>query len=347
MHIKERLFGKTAGKEVMAITLTNRSGASITAMTYGASLLEWSVPDKAGKFDNITLAFDNLDDYVTHRPFYGATVGRVAGRIAHGSFEMDGDPYQLETNQETNHLHGGNSGLDTKVWDYQTEQDDQEARIIFSYLDAEGSNRYPGNLKIQVTYTFTEDNEWKIDYQAETDAPTLFNPTNHVYFNLHGTVSKTILDHQLFVDADRFVELNEQSIPTGRRPDVAGTPFDFRTARLTSQATESTHSQTLQVSGLDHPFVLNHDANRLDASLYDPQSGRKITMKTSEPVVVIFMHNGASPLKIANNPIPAYAGITLETQDYPDAINQAHFGSIVLRPGETYRSETTYSFHIE
>lgn len=347
MHITEHVFGKMNEIEIKAITLKNKTGAAITATNYGATLLEWLAPDREGNFVNITLGLDNLDDYVSYRPYYGATIGRVAGRITGGTFTLNNTQYQLEQNQNGNHLHGGLQGLDTKIWDYRVENGEDEASIIFSLTDPEGSNAYPGTLQVEVTYTFTEDNEWKVSYQATSDAPTLFNPTNHVYFNLNGEWDTNILNHELFINADSFVELNANTIPTGHKLPVAGTPFDFREPTLAKQATESNHPQTKQVGGLDHPFVLNKADQAVHASLYEETSGRCIEMVTSEPVVVVFMHNGPSEFDYKGKKIPAYAGITLETQNYPDAINQEGFGNIVLNPGETYRSETVYKFSIK
>lgn len=347
MQIEERVFGKVNETDITAITLTNKSGASITAMTYGATLLEWQAPDKNGTLANITIGLDSLDDYVNNRPYYGATIGRVAGRIAEGKFVLNGTDYQLEANDHGNHLHGGVHGLDTKIWDYRLENKDDEAKIIFSYKDEAGENQYPGTLTVEVIYTFTEENEWKINYRATTDAPTLFNPTNHVYFNLNGNMVGTILDHELFVNADEFVELNDNTIPTGNKVSVSGTPFDFRQPTFTKQAPESDHPQTKAVAGLDHPFVLKQANGEPHASLYSKESGRRIEMSTTEAVVVVFMHNGPSAFNYQGEPLPAYAGITLETQNYPDAINQTNFGNIVLQPGDTYTSETVYKFSID
>lgn len=347
LKIEERIFGKINETDIKTVTLTNKTGASITAMTYGATLLEWIAPDKNGHFANITIGLDNLEDYVLHRPFYGATVGRVAGRIAQGKFNLNGTDYQLEQNQNGNHLHGGMQGLDTKVWEYRVENSEDEASIIFTYTDPAESNNYPGTLDVEVTYTFTEENEWKVSYKATSDAPTLFNPTNHVYFNLHGNMTGTILDHELTIAADHFVELDDNTIPTGKKVTVEGTPFDFRQPTLIKQAAESDHPQTKEVAGLDHPFVLNHVENTIAASLYESESGRRIEMTTTEPVVIVFMHNGPSTFEYNGKPIPAYTGITLETQGYPDSINKDDFGNTVLRPSEIYKSQTIYKFSVE
>lgn len=348
MQISQKKFGMFHNQEVPAITLMNKNGISITAIPFGASIIEWNVPDKKGRFDNIVLGFNQLDEYVQNRPYYGATVGRVAGRISQGMFSIDGKSYQVSQNENGNHLHGGFQGLDTKLWNFETKKRAHEASIIFSCEDKNGSNGYPGNITVEVTYTLTDENEWKVAYSASTDQPTLFNPTNHVYFNLHEDISKNILDHQLFVNADTYAELGENNNPTGRLLCVEDTPFDFRKTAPVSQSTESEHPQAKKVKGLDHPFVLNSKTDQLDASIFDEETGRKIEMTTDQAAVVIFLHNGkAEGYTLNGQPIEAYAGITLETQALPDAINQKDFGDIILRPGNPYTSETVYRFVLE
>ena len=197
MKVSETILGQAHGKDVVAYTLTNPNGISLTAMTYGATITELMMPDKNGKSENVILAMDSLDDYVKHRPYYGATIGRIAGRIAKGSFDLDGTRHQLIVNEEENQLHGGPAGLDTHVWDAEIKASADEASIHFTTTDADGANGYPGNLSVTVSYTLTAENEWKINYRATTDQPTLFNPTNHVYFNLSGDINKPILQHEL------------------------------------------------------------------------------------------------------------------------------------------------------
>lgn len=349
MQVEEKTFGKLNDKEVPVITLTNKNGVSLSATPYGATVVAWRVPDKKGNFDNIVLGFEQLDEYAEHRPYYGATIGRIAGRIAAGKFTLDGKEYEVAKNENgAHHLHGGLEGLDTKLWDYQTEENETEARIVFTYLDEDGSNGYPGNLTLQVTYTLTDEDEWKVAYSAKTDQPTLFNPTNHVYFNLLGDFTHPIVDHKLFVDADFFAELDEGNIPTGKLLPVTGTPFDFWNPTPLAQAVEGDHSQTKQVGGLDHPFVLNQKSEGPSAVISEKSSGRKIEMDTDQPAVVIFLHNGEiNKYQIADKPVIAYAGLTLETQKLPDAINQEGFGDIVLRPGDEYKAETVYRFVLD
>ena len=214
MDISIKDFGELSGQVIQEYTLTNRQGISLSAMTYGAAITSIRVPDKNGLIENIVLGYDTLDEYVSYRPYYGATVGRVAGRIDKGKFTLEGKNYQLETNDKTNHSHGGINGLDTKIWTVKTESTENEGHLVFTYKSPHGENGYPGNLTVKVTYTLTESNEWKINYQATTDKTTLFNPTNHVYFNLSGDPTKAINQHTLALTSKYFAELKEDYIPT-------------------------------------------------------------------------------------------------------------------------------------
>ncbi|MFY9901039.1 MAG: aldose epimerase family protein [Trichococcus sp.] len=347
MKVSEAKIGQTNGKDVVAYTLTNPKGISLTAMTYGATITELLMPDKNGKTENVILAMDSLDDYVTHRPYYGATIGRIAGRITKGAFNLDGIAHQLVVNEGGNQLHGGPTGLDTHIWDAEIQASADEASIHFTTTDADGANGYPGTLSITVIYTLTADNEWKVTYRATTDQATLFNPTNHVYFNLSGDINKPILQHDLQLNSAVFAELGEGNLPTGALLPTEGTPFDFRSGGNLAVAADQSHPQTQKVAGFDHPFLLQHDDGTPDAILSHAESGRTVKMYTDQDCVVIYMHNAAiDKYTIAGSPVIQYAGITLETQALPDAINQEGFGDITLRPDEVYSAETIYKFEI-
>lgn len=345
MDISIKDFGELSGQVIQEYTLTNRQGISLSAMTYGAAITSIRVPDKNGLIENIVLRYDTLDEYVSYRPYYGATVGRVAGRIDKGKFTLEGKNYQLETNDKTNHSHGGINGLDTKIWTVKTESTENEGHLVFTYKSPHGENGYPGNLTVKVTYTLTESNEWKINYQATTDKTTLFNPTNHVYFNLSGDPTKAINQHTLALTSKYFAELKEDYIPTGTLLPVKGTPFDFTTADTVNKGFESTHSQNKLVSGYDHPFVLEHLADKPEATLYDQKSGRRVQMVTDRDAVVIFAVNTLDGRHTNEGTSEEhYAGITLEAQNLPNAINQKDFGKVTLSPDEIFQSETTYRF---
>lgn len=346
MQITETAFGQYDGQEITAITLQNEQGVSLTAINYGATVIAWHVPDKEGRFQNIVLGFDRLEDYLQHHTYYGATVGRVAGRIGKGRFSLDGQDYQLEANQNGNHLHGGTLGLDQAVWDYEIREGETEASILFRHVDLDGSNGYPGRLEAEVVYTLTEDQEWRVEYHARTDRPTLFNPTNHTYFNLSQEAGQDVLQHLLLVDSSRVPELDKTMLPTGQFLDVAGTPFDFRRPARIQQAAALDHPQTQLAGGLDHPFLLEHSGD-FDVVLAYPEAGRSIRMHTDRDAVVIFTHNGGTDeYLLGGKPVPAYAGIALETQSLPDAINQEGFGNIVLRPDEEFYARTVYQFQL-
>lgn len=345
MDISIKDFGEVSGTVIKEYTLTNHHGVSLSAMTYGAAITSIQVPDKNDFLQNIVLGYDDLNEYVTNRPFYGATVGRIAGRIDKGRFTLDGKNYQLATNEKGNHLHGGENGLDTQIWTVETVSNKNDAQLVFAYTSPDNEGGYPGNLTVQVTYTLTESNEWTVHYQATTDKTTLFNPTNHVYFNLSGDPTKAINQHILTLTCESFAELREDSIPSGTLLPVKDTPFDFTTADTVNKGFESTHPQNQLVSGYDHPFVLEHLTDKPEATLYDPTSGRRVQMSTDRDAVVIYATNALDGRHNTDGEAEeSYAGITLETQNLPDAINQEGFGNVVLHPDEIFHSETTYRF---
>lgn len=345
MEISIKDFGKLSETVIQEYTLTNRQGVSLSAITYGAAVTSIQTPDKNGLFQNIVLGYTDLNEYVNYRPYYGATIGRVAGRIDKGRFTLDGTHYQLETNDKTNHSHGGINGLDTKIWTVETISSEDEAQLIFTYTSPHHENGYPGNLTVQVTYTLNESNEWKITYHATTDKTTLFNPTNHVYFNLSGDPTKGINQHELTLTSSHFAELRVDSIPTGKLLPVKGTPFDFRTTDTVNKGFESDYPQNKLVSGYDHPFILEHLANKPEAILSDRASGRQVQMVTDRDAVVIYAVNTLDGRHTDEGSLQEhFAGITLEAQNLPNAINQAGFGNVILHPNETFHSETTYRF---
>lgn len=346
MNITTKTFGEIEGKEINEYTITNAYGISLSAIPYGATVTKIVTPDKNGKRENITLNVESLEDMVEHRPFYGATIGRIAGRITNGMFSLDGNEYQVETNEGTNLLHGGPKGFDTKLWEVEIEEDSHKASLIFTYESPDGENGFPGNLTAKVTYTLNDQDEWTVTYFAETDEATLFNPTNHIYFNLTGDIKQPILDHELKLASAYYASLAEENLPSGQLESVKGTPFDFRTGKSLKEAILSDDKQIKPIAGLDHPFVLDL-SEEFQGTLADPQSGRYVKMKTDQESVVIFTHNGeVDDYVIQGEPAKRYAGITLETQALPDAINQPGFGNTVLRPGETYTAQTIYQFGV-
>ncbi len=345
MEISTKNFGKISGAVIQEYTLTNSQGVSLSAITYGAAVTSIRTPDKNGLLQNIILGYTDLDEYTNYRPYYGATIGRVAGRIDKGRFTLEGKNYQLETNDKTNHSHGGKQGLDTKIWTAEVDSNEHEACLTFTHTSPAGDNSYPGNLTIKITYTLNEVSEWKINYQATTDQTTLFNPTNHVYFNLSGIPTEPINQHELTLTSTHFAELRADSIPTGKLLPVKGTPFDFIMTDTVNKGFESDYPQNKLVSGYDHPFILEHLANKPEAILSDSASGRQVQMITDRDTVVIYATNTLDGRHTAEGSVQEhFAGITLEAQNLPNAINQAGFGNVILHPNETFHSETTYRF---
>jgi aldose 1-epimerase len=285
------------------------------------------------------LGYERLDDYIAAPYFVGATLGRVANRIANGKFTLDRREYTLATNRPPNHLHGGVKGFDKRVWTSLN----GPAGVMFSYTSPDGEEGYPGTLRVTVTYRLTDANELAIDYMATTDKPTPINLTNHSFFNLAG--SGTILDHVLTINADRYTPVNASLIPTGEMASVVGTPLDFRRARRIGERIEEMRSVA---NGYDNNLVLNRvgDALTFAARVEEPRSGRVLEIWTTEPAVQFFTGNrfdGSFP-GVGGVVYNRHAGFALEPQHFPDAINHAEFPSVVLRPGSTFRSSTVYRF---
>jgi aldose 1-epimerase len=334
------------GTPIELYTLTNEKGVVAKITTYGAILTELWVPDRNGKLNNVVLGFDNLDQYVKGNPFFGATTGRVANRIAKGRFTLDGKEYRLAVNNGPNHLHGGIKGFDKRVWKAEPVTVKDGVAVKFTYLSPDGEEGYPGNLKVAVLYTLTDDNELRIDYSASTDKATPINLTNHSYFNLAGTGS--VLDHVLMINADHYTAADATLIPTGEIVPVKGTPLDFtkpmpigaRVAEVMSFA-----------KGYDHNFVLKGGGKKLSlcARVHEPKSGRVMEVRTTEPGVQLYTANHLDgTLKGVDGVVYAqHSGFCLETQHFPDSINKPNFPSVVLRPGQTFKSSTVHKFSVK
>lgn len=347
MKIIQEEFGQINDQMVNAYTLVNDKGMELTCINYGCIITKISTPDKDGNYENIVLGYDSLAEYVKGSYFFGTVVGRVAGRIKGGSFDLDGKTYTLAKNENNNHLHGGNRGFDKVIWDASIHENDQEISVEFSYLSPNGEEGYPGNVSIKVTYTLNNDNELTIHYSGISDAKTLLNMTNHSYFNLSGNIKSDILNHSLQIKSDKFLELNNELLPTGDLLDVKGTPFDFTSEQLIQTGVESQHPQNVLAGhGFDHPFLLssNHDQEII---LRDSESGRTLVIETDEPGVVIYSGNQMkSEGEIYGVPSRKYLGICLETQGLPDAIHHPNFPSWVLEKDQEHTSVTKYKFSV-
>jgi len=346
MELKRELYGAAPGGEkVDSFTLKNSGGMIASVITYGCILSSLRMPDKWGKIGEITLGFNNLQGYLAGHPYFGALVGRFANRIAGGRFELEGKTYTLACNENgTNHLHGGKVGFDKRVWSAEELQENDRIGVRFSYTSPDGEEGYPGNLAVSVTYTLNEQNELTFDYQAETDRATPINLTNHAYWNLTGAGSGTIYDHVLSLNCSRYLPANEELIPTGEVLSVKDTPLDFRNAKPIGQDIGQ-----LPI-GYDHCFVADKDDASLAAiaRLYDPLSGRGMEISTTKPAVQLYTGNFLTGIRGAGGAIfSKHTALCLETEVFPDAVNQPGFPSAILRPGETYHHTTVQRFFTE
>jgi aldose 1-epimerase len=339
-------FGKTAdGKLVDLYTLANKSGFEVKISTLGATLVSLKVPDKNGKYANVILGFDSTENYVKGVPFYGATIGRYGNRIALGKFTLDGKAYQLTVNDGPNSLHGG-KGFDKRLWTAQPIEGKDGPAIRLTYVSADGEEGYPGQLTVHVTYTLKADNSLAIAYEATTTKPTVVNLTNHTYFNLTGDPKNTILNHLLTLKADRFTPVDKTLIPTGELRSVKGTPLDFTKATVIGARIEANDEQLKFGRGYDHNWVLNSSGKLATAAIVEePTSGRVLEVKTTEPGIQFYSGNFMDGKPAGKGTVYNHrTGFCLETQHFPDSPNKPAFPSTVLRPGQTYHSETVLVF---
>jgi aldose 1-epimerase len=346
MPIRSGVFGTRAdGTHIELYTLTNTAGLEARVMTYGGTLVSLRVPDRAGKLGDVVLGFDSLQPYLAEHPYFGSLIGRYANRIAHGRFTLDGRTYTLACNDGPNHLHGGPHGFHTAMWRAHAE-DNEIAQLALSYSSHDGEEGYPGNLDVEVRYALTDANELRLDYKATTDAPTIVNLTNHVYFNLAG--QGTILEHVLRVHASRYVPLDQTRIPLGVPAPVAGTPFDFTTPQRLGARIHDAHGQLRIGPGYDHCWVLDKRAGEMTvaAELFDPATGRVMTVRTTQPGLQVYSGNFLDGTLRGKGGVayPTHAGMCLETQHLADSPNQPTFPSTRLAPGDVFQHSTIYGF---
>src|SRR5688572_12008035 len=347
--VKREPFGKMAdGKAVERFTLTNANGIELKAISYGGIITSLRVPDRSGRFDDIVLGFDSLDGYLKDHPFFGAIIGRYGNRIAKGAFPLDGKTYKLAANNGPNHLHGGNKGFDKVLWT--VEPVTGRNAIAFTRTSPDGEEGYPGNLRVQVTYTLTDANELIVDYRATTDKATPVNLTQHSYFNLAGQASGDILGHQLMLNADRYTPVDDTLIPTGELAPVAGTPFDFRKPTPIGARINTDHPQLKAGKGYDHNWVLNRKGGglALAARVHEPKTGRTLEVVTTEPGIQFYAGNFLDgTLTGKGGAVYKHrTGFCLETQHYPDSPNQPKFPTTTLKPGAEYRTRTVFTFGV-
>ena len=341
MEITKEPFGKTKDStEIYLFTLKNDQGMVAKITNYGGILTELFVPDKDGNFEDVVLGFDNLEDYLGDHPHFGGTIGRYGNRIAKGKFSIDGEEYTLALNNGENHLHGGIEGFDRKIWNAEPVKTENETALKLSYLSEDMEEGYPGNLNVNVTYTLTNDNVLKIDYEAVTDKACPINLTNHSYFNLTA-FKQDVYGHEVMIDADRYVIVNESLIPTGELPVVEGTPMDFTTPVKIGARIDDVPG------GYDHCYVVNKEPGELKliAKVAEPESGRVMEVYSTEPGVQLYTGNFLDA-NVGKNDIiyHKHYGLCLETQHFPDSPNQPDFPSAILKPGEKYTQSTIYKF---
>lgn len=333
---------------VESYTLKNQHGMEVSIITYGGIITSLKVPNKQGEIEDVVLGYDSLAEYTKSSPYFGALIGRFGNRIEKGKFSLDGIAYALSTNDGPNHLHGGVKGFDKVVWDAVEVKGDTTASLVLTYLSKDMEEGYPGNLNVKVTYTLDNNNVLDVSYEATTDKKTIVNLTQHSYFNLSGNFSKTILDHEITINADKFIPVDATLIPTGELKDVLSTPFDFRVDKTIGKDIEVENEQLKRGLGYDHCWVLNNqnEGMRLAASAYHKGSGRLLEIFSDEPGIQFYTGNfldGTLPSKQGGT--YAYrTGFCLETQHYPDSPNQENFPSVVLSPGEKYQTKTSYKF---
>jgi len=329
-------------------TLKNKQGAEVQITNYGARVISIKVPDREGRLGDVVLGFDSLASYQDPNPYFGGIVGRYANRIAKGKFSLGGVTYQLATNDRDNHLHGGKKGFDNVVW---TAVPRGTTQLELTYESPDGEEGYPGTLLTTATYTLTDDNGLEIELRATTDKPTVVNLANHSYFNLTGDCTKSILDHKLQINADRFTPTDAQSIPTGELASVTGTPFDFRISTPIGSRIAEKDQQLIYGFGYDHNWVLNQKNPGelfLAATIVDPGSGRQLEIITTEPGLQFYSGNLLDGTVTGKGGIRynQYAGMCLETQHFPDSPNQPSFPSTELKPAQEHYHRVIYRFSV-
>lgn len=345
-------FGTVEGQPVELYTLTNKNGIEVKIMTYGAIIQSLKVPDRKGTLANIVLGFDNVDDYVTKSPYFGALVGRYANRIAKGKFTLDGKTYTLAINNDPNTLHGGKKGFDKQIYKAQESQASDGTSLELSRVSPDGEEGYPGTLTYSVTYTLTDKNELRLEYKATTDKDTVINLSNHSYFNLAGEGSGTVFDHQLQLKASHYTPTDKTAIPTGEIAPVAGTSFDFTTAKAIGRdIRDGKDPQIIIGRGYDHNWVLDRPQGdttslQLAARVVEPTSGRVLEMHTTQPGIQFYSGNFLDGTFAGTSQRVYRQGdaLALETQHFPDSPNQPSFPSTVLNPGETFQSTSVWTF---
>ncbi len=347
MKIESSIFGKTKdGIDVTAYKITNKKGAYITVLDYGAILKDIVVPDQNGTLIDVALGYDDVASYEENPPHFGATIGRNGNRIEGAAFSLNGQDYQLVLNEnDKNNLHSGPDGYEFRMWEAKTNE--TNGCVSFSILSPDGDQGFPGNFKVTVTYMLTEENKVKIHYEGTSDADTIVNMTNHSYFNLNGEADGSIMNHTLSIKAEGYTPVDEYSIPYGTVDPVEGTPFDFREAKTIGKDAEEINEQLQHTGGYDHNFALDGSGLRDVAFVTGDKSGITMTVMTDQPGIQFYAGNFISgPAGKNGHEYKPHDGFALETQHFPNSVNVLAFDSPKLEAGERYSTTTCYTFGI-
>ena len=352
VSITKSFYGITKdNKKVDLYSFKNENGMQVDIINYGGIITSLKVPDKNGETEDIVLGYNKLEDYINENPYFGSIIGRYGNRIAKGKFNLNGNQYTLATNNDENHLHGGNIGFDKVIWEAETKINSNSSSLILKYLSRDMEEGYPGNLYTTVTYKITNDNSVEIKYEAQTDKTTVINLTQHSYFNLSGDFNQSILNHKVKINANQFLPVNKSLIPTGNKLNVSMTPFDFRNYKEIKKDINADDLQLNYGNGYDHCWVLNDYKNgyRLVASAFHEESGRLMEVYSDQPGLQFYTGNfldGSLPQK-EEGFYNFRSGFCMETQHFPNSPNQPDFPSVTLNPNEKYNSKTTYKFKIK
>jgi aldose 1-epimerase len=352
LKVKVEPYGQMPdGTSISQYTLTNAKGMTMKVINLGGVITSLTAPDRSGNFEDVVLGYDSLAGYIKKGSFFGALVGRYGNRIGNAKFVLDGKTYELGKNNGPNNLHGGPKGFDQRVWSIEEFAVDNGTAIKLSYTSEDMEAGFPGTLQTQVIYHLTDSNELKINYRAVTDKKTIINLTNHSYFNLSGNTKADILNHELMIDADKFVPVDATLIPLGPLKDVSGTPFDFKTPTVIGSRIDKDDEQLKVGRGYDHCWVLNNpgDSLKVAATVHDPSNGRVLSVYTTEPGLQFYSGNfldGSVTGKYGTVYQKRYA-LCLETEHFPDSPNRKEYPSVVLNPGEVYKTQTVYAFTVK
>lgn len=347
MNIDIEEVKPTLDKSWEKVTLMNDNGMMVSFLNYGGIITDIRVPDKNGNVENVVLAYQDYEKYLTNPGFLGAIIGRVAGRIQGASFELDGKTYKVDSNEGANNLHGGSNGFQQALWDVETFETNDEVWAKLSHVSPDGEGGFPGNVEAEVLYTLNNQNQFIINYTFYTDKKTPVTLTNHAYFNLSGNAKNTIEHHEVTLNSSQFVELDEELIPTGKILNVEGTTFDFRNGqKLESGIHSESHQNKIVGNGYDHYFIFDQEEENM-IFVKNDESGRTLSVQTNQPSVVMYTSNNLEEgLQLTEGTTRKYLGLCLETQASPASLHHKGFPSIIREEGEVNKTQTIFTFGV-